>query len=342
MDFPVASARTIVRAPPAQAATRPLAAASPEQFDRALVSLGDELLDRGYQFTTVTPATHRRVNSHKRTCPCGLEDVFGWNRAFTRDDLPDSLIRLLADARALDFVGDRLRSSVRFSTLAEQIFVHSAFPTEDADAVFFGPDTYRFARVIKQSLEDHPALKKYARILDVGAGSGAGGLYAASLLADVSPKVILTDINTRALRFCRINARLNGVSQVETVESDLFANLHGQFDLIISNPPYLTDSLKRLYRHGGGEFGSALSLKIAEQSVERLAPGGRLLLYTGSAIVAGVDEFYEALRLKLGENFTYEEIDPDVFGEELEHPPYDVVDRIAVVSVTVDALDRRQ
>jgi hypothetical protein len=34
--------------------------------------------------------------------------------------------------------------------------------------------------------------------------------------------------------------------------------------------------------------------------------------------------------------FTYEEIDPDVFGEELEYSPYDRADRIAVVGVTID------
>jgi hypothetical protein len=33
----------------------------------------------------------------------------------------------------------------------------------------------------------------------------------------------------------------------------------------------------------------------------------------------------------------YEEIDADVFGEELDQPPYDCADRIAVVSVVVDA-----
>lgn len=341
MDFRVDFARAIVRAPVSHVAARPPVAASPDESDRALVALGGELRDRGYRFTTVTPATHRRVNGRTPKQHCSLEDVFGWSRLFSRYDLPDSLTRCLADAGSLEFFGDRLRSAVRFSTLGQQIFVHSAFPTEEADAVFFGPDTYRFAKAVKQSLSTHSARESW-RIVDVGAGSGAGGLYAASLLTDVSPTIILTDINQRALRFCRINALLNGVSHIETVESDLFANLHGQFDLIISNPPYLTDSLKRLYRHGGGEFGSALSMRIVEQSVERLAPGGRLLLYTGSAIVAGVDEFYETLRSKFGGRFTYEEIDPDVFGEELEHPPYDVVDRIAVVSVTVEALERRQ
>jgi hypothetical protein len=70
-----------------------------------------------------------------------------------------------------------------------------------------------------------------------------------------------------------------------------------------------------------------------------LAPGGRLVLYTGSAIVNGSDLFHEALSSRLagrGVRFAYEEIDPDVFGEELEYAPYDRVDRIAVVGVTFD------
>jgi hypothetical protein len=37
--------------------------------------------------------------------------------------------------------------------------------------------------------------------------------------------------------------------------------------------------------------------------------------------------------------FTYEELDPDVFGEELESAPYDQADRIAVVGITIEAAD---
>jgi hypothetical protein len=36
----------------------------------------------------------------------------------------------------------------------------------------------------------------------------------------------------------------------------------------------------------------------------------------------------------------YTEIDPDVFGEELDRPPYDRADRIAVVGVTVDRIEQ--
>jgi len=244
----------------------------------------------------------------------------------------------LEQAGALERRGEHLRSAVRFSTLGDQLLVHSAFPTEGADAVFFGPDTYRFARAIAQCVATLSP-RRAMRILDVGAGSGAGGLHAAALLRDVSPTVTLTDINESALCYSRINAALNRVPNVDVVESDLYADVDGSFDLIVSNPPYLVDPLARLYRHGGGELGSALSLKIVEQGVDRLAPGGRLLLYTGSAIVDGVDHFEQSLREALrgrAVRIAYEEIDPDVFGEELEDPPYDRADRIAVVAVTID------
>lgn len=304
--------------------------------DRALVALGEELRRRNYRFTTVTPLSHARVNARAARAAATLADVFGWSRPFRERDLPAAMLTLLAEAGALDDTGNGLRSAVRFSTLGEQLFVHSAFPTDGADAVFFGPDTYRFARFIRQSLAAAP--RRPERIVDIGAGSGAGGLHAAALLRDAAPHILLTDINEGALRFCRVNAALNDVPNVAIAASDLFADLDGTFDLIVANPPYLVDARRRAYRHGGGELGGALSVEIARQGIERLAPGGRLLLYTGSAIVGGVDALEEALRACAAgrcAGFSYEEIDPDVFGEELEAAPYDRADRIAAVAVTI-------
>jgi methylase of polypeptide subunit release factors len=313
--------------------------ALPDPEDRALLAIGERLRDRGYRFTTITPASHSRINARPGQ-PGGVspEDIFGWSRLFKATDLPGEILLLMDAADVLERVGSRLRSTVRFSTLADQLFVHSAFPTEQSDAVFFGPDTYRFARLIRQSLAGARP-RASMRILDIGAGSGAGGLHFAAALAAAMPAVVLADINRTALRFSRINAALNRVPHVEVVESDLYGGVEGQFDLIISNPPYLVDPLSRLYRHGGGDFGAALSVEIAAQGIERLAPGGRLLLYTGSAIVKGEDLLHAALRTRLGSDipFTYDEIDPDVFGEELDHPPYDRADRIAVVAVTIEA-----
>jgi release factor glutamine methyltransferase len=309
-----------------------LRGAEVESADRALLALGLHLKRQGYQFTTVSPATHARVNARAHSGPPSLTAILGWNRPFAADEVTEIDLRRLADAGILERVGTFLRSTVRFSTLGQQLFVHSSFPTEQPDAVFFGPDTYRFARFIGSNL----AMRRL-RILDVGAGSGAGGLYAAAA-ANLRPIVTLSDINRRALQFCRINAAINSVPDVAIVESDLFDDVEGSFDLIVANPPYLVDPLARTYRHGGGPLGSELSLRIAANGISRLAPGGSLLLYTGSAIVNGSDLFHAALSSELGgrgASFIYEELDPDVFGEELEHHPYDRVDRLAVVGVTI-------
>jgi methylase of polypeptide subunit release factors len=308
--------------------------------DEALLSLGRELLARGYRFTTVTPATHQRVNSRPgNEIGTSLEAVFGWSRLFRRSSLPARITDLLEAAGELETCGGLLRSQVRFSSLGGQLFVHSAFPTDQPDAVFFGPDTYRFVRALRQALTDFRIASRL-RVIDLGCGSGAGALHVAALLAPWHPEIVLTDINPRALRYANVNAALNGLRRVTTIESDLFAQVRGKADLIISNPPYLVDPRGRLYRHGGGALGFDLSMCIVEEGIDRLTPGGRLFLYTGTAVVDGVPKLLEALTPRLtasGRAFTFEEIDPDVFGDELEHAPYDRADRIAAVAMTVDA-----
>ena len=153
---------------------------------------------------------------------------------------------------------------------------------------------------------------------------------------------MLGDINEAALRLARINVEISGLRNVEVVKSDLLKNIPGEFDMVVANPPYLRDPLQRTYRHGGGELGERLSLDIIEAAIERLAPGGTLLLYTGSAIREGEDLFGAAAAAKLeqaGIDYEYRELDPDVFGEELAHAPYDRVDRIAVVQLTARKLE---
>jgi hypothetical protein len=125
---------------------------------------------------------------------------------------------------------------------------------------------------------------------------------------------------------------------VDLAPGDALSAVEGDFDLIVSNPPYLDDASRRVYRHGGGKPGCDLSLRIATEALGRLLPGGQLLMYTGVAIVAGDDPFLSGISPRLAEahcRWSYEEIDPDVFGEELERPVYSEADRIAVVGLSV-------
>jgi methylase of polypeptide subunit release factors len=298
---------------------------------QALLALGAALRARKYQFSTVTPATQARVLARPLAPQnATLRDIFGWSRPFTADAVD---AELLACMHAAGIVAERdglLRSSVRVSTLAGEWLFHSAYPTTEADAVFFGPDTARFVRAMEQT--PAPARDPLRRIVDIGCGSGIGAITLARRFPQA--EVLAVDVNASALALADINIRLAGVGNASSRGSNLLNQLDGVFDLIVANPPYLLDPGERAYRHGGGELGAGLSLQIVQAAINRLAGGGALWLYTGVAIVDGDDAFLRqatALLDEAGLRWTYEEIDPDVFGEELETPAYAGVERIAAV-----------
>ncbi|PYC13871.1 methyltransferase [Pseudomonas mosselii] len=306
--------------------------------DEALLQLGRRLRADGYRFTCVTPATQKRVNARAEARQARtLRDVFGWSRPFAASLLSADELEHLRIAGVLEPQGALWRCRVRWSSLDDLLLVHSAWPTDSRDAVFFGPDSYRFAQVIQDHLRHSPQRVQHA--VDIGCGSGVGALLIAQ--AAQHAQVSAVDINPMALRHTSVNAALAGVANVSVQPSDLLNGIVGTFDLIVANPPYMLDAAQRAYRHGGGALGAELSLRIVEQARERLSVGGTLLLYTGVAIVEGRDALLEAVRLRLAGpafGWSYRELDPDVFGEQLLEPGYEQVERIAAVALTVTRL----
>ncbi len=300
-----------------------------KQKSREIRALLAALRERHYHFVTPTPATHARVLANrKKRYAVDLRDVFGWSLPFAPEAIDAALLTTLRDNNLLDEEGGRFRSRVRVSTLDDDLFAHSAFPTTQNDAVFFGPDSYRFVRFLQQTL---PALLPRKRLVDIGAGSGVGAITAARI---TQARAILTDINPLALSFAYANWSEAAPGEADFVECSGLSGVTGDVDLIIANPPYIADPDHRAYRDGGGMHGGELSFTWAHQAARRLERGGAFLLYTGSAIVNGEDKLKAALFDALsGFDITYSEIDPDVFGEELEREDYADVDRIAVVGL---------
>lgn len=300
--------------------------------ERNLIELLRLLRTTGYTFVTPTPATHARVLGRRPGAAAeDLRDALGWSLPFRSGTIDRRLEDLLREANALRPSGELLRSTVRVSSLGAGLFVHSAYPTDEADAVFFGPDSYRFARAIRADLSRAP-LAAGQRILDIGTGSGVGAIVAAGECPGC--EALGTDINARALAFARVNAISNGVELDLRLGRDA-ADADGRFDFVVANPPFIVDDKGRAYRDGGGSDGAEIALGMVRAALPRLAPGGRLLLYTGSTIVAGRDALRQALEnLARQEICTirYEEVDPDIFGEELDNLPYRHVERIAAVT----------
>ena len=74
------------------------------------------------------------------------------------------------------------------------------------------------------------------RILDLGCGYGTIGLSIALFQKDA--RVDLADVNTRALSLCNKNAQNLGVSdRVRVIESNIYENIKGPYDSIVTNPP---------------------------------------------------------------------------------------------------------
>ena len=306
-----------------------------EAFDRdALLRLARAVHATGYRFTTITPATHARVNARPENAAArDLPGVFGWSRPFGPDILPPGLFDLMREAGVVQQHADGHRSLVRISTLGDQPFLHSAFPTTAADAVFFGPDTYKFVDAVDAWLD--AATRPIRRAVDICSGTGAAALRIAARVPGA--EVLAVDINDTALRFAAVNAALGDLSNLRFCHSNLLSDVEGAFDLVVAHPPYLIDGRGRAYRHGGGALGADLAIAIVRSASERLAPGGTLLLFTGIAIEGGHDPFRAIVEPPLREagfRTGYREVDPDVFGEELAHPPYDHTDRIALVVLT--------
>lgn len=124
------------------------------------------------------------------------------------------------------------------------------------------------------------------RILDLGAGSGC---VAITLALELGGEVTAVDVSAAALGVARDNAQRLG-ARVKFIESDWFAAIEGQFDLIVGNPPYVSEGDPHLAEGdlrfepmGALASGDGLDAirRILADAPRYLAPGGGLFLEHG-------------------------------------------------------------
>ena len=137
-------------------------------------------------------------------------------------------------------------------------------------------------------------LSQDPRILDLCCGSGCIGIAVASRVKDA--KVTLADLSQKALSIAKENVVLNRLTaRVRCVQADALAPAPaflGKFDMIVSNPPYITGadmetldkSVKDHEPHMalyGGEDGLDFYRSIAKNYASALKPGGYLAFEFG-------------------------------------------------------------
>jgi release factor glutamine methyltransferase len=164
---------------------------------------------------------------------------------------------------------------------------------------------------VETALRRSPGAK---RVVDIGTGSGAIGI---TLALELGIPVALTDISFDALRVAAYNAKHLGANAT-FVCCDLGAALTGQWDAVVSNPPYIPYSeaeglAPEVRDHEphvalfGGELGTEPYLQLIADAERLLRPGGLLVMELG---YRGLD----SVRAMLGPQWSDIEVTHDLAG----------------------------
>ncbi|MGX7077619.1 peptide chain release factor N(5)-glutamine methyltransferase [Globicatella sanguinis] len=158
-------------------------------------------------------------------------------------------------------------------------------------------DTYGLIEMGCAFLKEHPQ----AKVLDIGTGSG---IIAIELAKQLAPnQVTAVDISPAALAVAQKNGQHHQV-QVEWLESDLMSALKGrQFDLIVSNPPYIAEDELALMDESVKRFepatalfaeqqGLAIYQRLAETLPSFLSINGQILLEIGFKQASAVQAIF--------------------------------------------------
>jgi len=134
--------------------------------------------------------------------------------------------------------------------------------------------------------------RQIERALDLCTGSGCIGIA----LAEYNPEwqVDIADVSDDALSLARENILFQHVEgRVEAIKSDLFSGVKRHYDLIVSNPPYVTEdeyaALPGEYRHEpklgltSGADGLDLCLRMLDEAAQYLNDGGLLVVEVGES-----------------------------------------------------------
>ncbi|WP_339802032.1 50S ribosomal protein L3 N(5)-glutamine methyltransferase [uncultured Marinobacter sp.] len=151
------------------------------------------------------------------------------------------------------------------------------------------------AELIQSGLQPWLADQDVQRVLDLCTGSGCIGIATATVFEDAS--VDLADISTDALDVAQSNIEFHELTdRVQVIHSDLFDSVAGQYDVIISNPPYVDAedlaAMPEEFRHepalglAAGHDGLDIAHRILAEASDYLNPGGLLIVEVGNSWVA--------------------------------------------------------
>lgn len=163
--------------------------------------------------------------------------------------------------------------------------------------------------------------KRGARILDVGTGSGAIAVALAKKVEGA--EVVAVDISERALQIAAENVARHSAN-VTLVKADALGDMThlGQFDIIVSNPPYIPQSDISAMHSNVVDYEPHTALFVEDDDplcfYRSIAQNGVKMLREGGSLYFEIYERFGAQMVKMLEEMGYSdsEVVKDVFGKE--------------------------
>ncbi|HHW7570096.1 TPA: peptide chain release factor N(5)-glutamine methyltransferase [Mannheimia haemolytica] len=160
--------------------------------------------------------------------------------AFSETELSESVLVELAEKLARRAKGEPMAYILgyrEFWSLPLKVSPATLIPRPDTERVVELALEYAYKRLENQ---------KMLQILDLGTGTGAIALALASELGEKA-QIIGVDFQNEAVQLAEENRQHLGLNQVTFLQSDWFSSLaNQQFDLIVSNPPYIDETDENL------------------------------------------------------------------------------------------------
>lgn len=174
----------------------------------------------------------------------------------------------------------------------------------DENVLIPQPDT---EILVEEVLKISKLFNKKINILDLCTGSGAIAVSLSKYIKDVN--IIATDISENAIEIAEKNAiKNNAENKIKFVVSDMFKNIENEFDIIVSNPPYIeTKEIEKLSKEvknepiialDGGNDGIKYYKIIADNYNKFLNIGGYLLLEMGYNQGESVSKLFKNSEIK--------------------------------------------
>lgn len=167
----------------------------------------------------------------------------------------------------------------------------------DERALIPRPETEILAQQAANAVEDGD------KILDLCTGSGCIAISIAKHLHGKKAQITASDVSDAAIMLAKENANYNS-ADITFIQSDLFSHIHGRFNLIVCNPPYIkSGEIPYLQKEvkdyeprvalDGGSDGLEFYRRLAKEISRYIIRGGMLMLEVGEGQAADVLKLFE-------------------------------------------------